>query len=45
LKIGRKAEEIATLEIDPTMRMADVDRKNNKVDADAASKPYQDPTK
>jgi aminopeptidase N len=45
LKIGRKAEEIATLEIDPTMRMADVDRKNNKVDAGMATKPYQDPTK
>jgi aminopeptidase N len=45
LKIGRKAEEIATLEIDPTQRMADIDRKNNKVDADAARIPYQDPTK
>jgi hypothetical protein len=31
LKINRKTEEIASLEIDPTQRMADINRKNNKV--------------
>jgi hypothetical protein len=31
LKIGKPATEITSLEIDPSMRMADFDRKNNKV--------------
>jgi hypothetical protein len=31
-KISRKSEDILTLEIDPTQRMADIDRKNNKVE-------------
>jgi hypothetical protein len=45
LKISRKAEEIATIEIDPTMRLADIDRENNKVDTALSSIPYQNTTK
>ncbi len=43
-KLSRKSEEIATLEIDPSFRMADVDRKNNKVDV-ALIRVFEDPTK
>jgi hypothetical protein len=31
LKINKKLSEIESLEIDPSQRMADIDRKNNKV--------------
>jgi hypothetical protein len=44
LKINRKSDEIASVEIDPTYRLADIDRKNNKADV-SAMKPYEDPTK
>jgi len=45
LKINRKASDIASLEIDPTLRMADVERKNNKVEIGPQIKAYEDPTK
>ncbi len=32
VKINHKANEITTIEIDPTQRMADIDRKNNLID-------------
>lgn len=32
VKISRPASEIASLEIDPSMRMADIERKNNRID-------------
>lgn len=45
LKINQKAENIASIEIDPSLRMADVDRKNNKLENPEPPKPYADPTK
>lgn len=45
LKIKRRADEIASVEIDPTLRLADIDRKNNKIDMTQALKPYQDATR
>jgi hypothetical protein len=44
LKINKKISEIESIEIDPTQRMADIDKKNNKiVFADRSS--FSDPTK
>lgn len=43
-QISRKADDIATLEIDPSQRMADIDRKNNKVDV-ASIRVYENKTK
>lgn len=45
VRINRQPEEISTIEIDPSQRMADVNRKNNKVEMTAAFKAYQDPTR
>lgn len=45
LKINRKASDIVSLEIDPSQRMADVERKNNKVELSEQLKAYEDPTK
>ena len=45
LRINRKPGEIASIEIDPTMRMADTDRKNNRIDFGDAFKAYEDPTR
>lgn len=45
LKINKPAKAIARLEIDPSQRMADIDRKNNVVDMRAAFKAYEDPTR
>ncbi len=45
LKIAKKIEDIASVEIDPSQRMADIDRKNNKIDITEGTKAYQDPTK
>ncbi|MEO7989800.1 MAG: M1 family metallopeptidase [Chryseolinea sp.] len=45
LKVNRKIEEIASIEIDSTLRMADVDRKNNKVDLVTGVVVYHDTTK
>ncbi len=44
LKINKKMSEIESIEIDPSQRMADVNRKNNKVTI-SELKPYTDPTK
>lgn len=44
VKISRKASDIESIEIDPSLRMADVNRKNNKV-VIADLKPYTNPTK
>jgi hypothetical protein len=44
LKINKKMSEIESIEIDPSLRMADVNRKNNKVTI-SELKPYTDPTK
>lgn len=45
LRINRPAKEILSLEIDPTERMADVDRENNRLTFPESFKAYQDPTK
>lgn len=45
LRINRQPEDIASIEIDPSQRMADINRKNNKVELPDAFKAYQDPTK
>ncbi len=44
LKINKKMSEIESVEIDPSQRMADINRKNNKVTI-SELKPYTDPTK
>lgn len=41
LNIGRKSNEISTMEIDPTERMADVERKNNEANLENGSKAYE----
>ena len=45
LTLKRKVEEVATIEIDPSMRLADVERKNNVVDLSRGLKPFSDQTK
>lgn len=45
VKLNHKVSEISSIEIDPSMRMADIERKNNKVDFLIGPKPYADPTK
>jgi hypothetical protein len=44
LKINKKMSEIDSIEIDPSQRLADINRKNNKVTI-SELKPYTDPTK
>jgi hypothetical protein len=44
LKINKGLLEIQSIEIDPSQRMADVNRKNNKVIV-SDIKPYKDPTR
>jgi len=44
-QINRKASDIATIEIDPSQRMADIERKNNSVDISQGLKAYQNTTK
>lgn len=44
LKINRKSTEIESIEIDPSQRMADINRKNNKIVV-SELKPYTDPIK
>jgi len=41
VKVNKKASEIATIEIDPTERMADLERKNNLVDFSKAVIPFE----
>jgi hypothetical protein len=45
LSINRRVEEILSIEIDPSQRMADVDRKNNALDLSEGLKPFSDTTK
>jgi len=45
LKINKPVKEIAQLEIDPSLRMADIDRKNNTMDLKVEYKAYEDPTR
>jgi hypothetical protein len=44
LKVNRKPSEIESIEIDPSQRMADVDRKNNRL-VMTDRKAFKDPTK
>jgi len=44
VSIGRKMSEIESLEIDPSLRIADINRKNNKVII-SELKPFKDPTR
>jgi hypothetical protein len=41
LKIARPTSEIATIEIDPSNRLADIERKNNRLDLPPALKPFE----
>lgn len=43
-KLNKKASEIDTIEIDPSSRMADIDKKNNKIEV-SKLKSFEDPTK
>ena len=45
LRINRPPEDIVSIEIDATQRMADINRKNNKINIPDYFKAYQDPTK
>jgi hypothetical protein len=45
LRVGRPSSEIATIEIDPSDRMADIDFENNYLDVAAGAKAYQYETK
>lgn len=45
LKINKKASEIESIEIDPTQRMADINRKNNRISLSEKLIPYHDPTR
>jgi hypothetical protein len=44
LKINRKVSDIEMVEIDSSQRMADINRKNNKVIISEKTIPYKDPT-
>ncbi len=43
-KLSKKPGEIDTIEIDPSQRMADIDRKNNKIEV-SKLKSFEDPTR
>ncbi len=45
LNIQHKVEDIATIEIDPLQRMADIERRNNSVNLSLGLKPFTDQTK
>jgi hypothetical protein len=45
LNIQQKVSEIVSIEIDPSQRMADIERKNNLVDLSLGIKAYTDQTK
>ncbi len=45
LKVKRPANAIASVEIDPSMRLADIDRKNNIADLSEGLKAYQGTTR
>ncbi len=44
LSLGKKISEIESIEIDPSQRMADINRKNNKMVIQEI-KPFKDPTR
>lgn len=44
-RVNRKLGDIKSIEIDPSRRMADVNRKNNRIDLTDALKAYEDPTR
>jgi aminopeptidase N len=45
VKINHRADAISTVEIDPSQRMADIERKNNLVDISQGLKPYHSQSK
>jgi hypothetical protein len=45
VSINHTPEEIATIEIDASMRMADVNRRNNKIELTGPFKAYEDATR
>lgn len=45
LMLSNRVSEISTIEIDPSLRMADVERRNNKVDLTEELKAFEDPTR
>lgn len=45
LRINHKSSEIESIEIDPSLRMADINRKNNKVIMAEVQIPFKDPTR
>jgi hypothetical protein len=45
VKINRRSSEIASIEIDSTLRLADVERRNNKIDLSATLKASENRTK
>jgi Peptidase family M1 domain len=45
LKISRRVSEISSVEIDPSLRMADIERGNNKLDLGEDVKAFEDPTR
>ena len=44
LQINKPSTEIATVEIDASQRMADIERANNKIDMATVTKAFVDPT-
>lgn len=45
VKVRKPSAEIASMEIDPSRRMADIERKNNKADLTSGLRPYSNTTK
>jgi hypothetical protein len=45
VKINHRTTDIQAIEIDPTLRMADIERKNNMIDISQGLKPYESSTK
>jgi hypothetical protein len=41
VKIGKRSADITSIEIDPSLRMADIERKNNKVELTEALKQFE----
>jgi hypothetical protein len=45
VKINHRTTDIQAIEIDPTLRMADIERRNNMIDISQGLKPYESSTK
>lgn len=45
VKVNRRISEISAVEIDPSMGLADIERKNNRFDLRQGTSAYTDPTK